>query len=114
VAARFVPARGDVVWLTLDPQAGHEQKGRRPSLVLSPRAYNARAGLAIVCPITSRAKGYPFEVAMPSGLPVDGVVLSDQAKNLDWRARRASLACRLSPEAVNDVLAKLRTLLDES
>jgi mRNA interferase MazF len=83
-AARYVPERGDLLWLTFDPQAGHEQAGRRPALVLSPAAYNRRAKLALVCPITSRAKGYPFEVALPAALPLSGVVLADHLKSADW------------------------------
>ena len=87
-----VPERGDIVWITMDPTVGHEQSGRRPALVLSPAAYNGKVGLAILCPITSRAKGYPFAVRIPEGLPVRGVVLADQAKSLDWCARsRVSL-----------------------
>ena len=113
MAKRFVPARGDVVWVSPSPQAGHEQKGRRPALVVSPRAYNAKVGLAILCPITSRSKGYPFEVGLPPDLEVGGVVLSDQVKSLDWRARRATLACRLPSHTVLDVLARLGTLLAE-
>jgi len=94
------PERGDVVWIsTTPPHAGHEQAGRRPMLVLSPAAHNAKVGLAILCPITSQVKGYPFEVLLPAGIPVEGVVLSDQAKNLDWRARRADspVACLRIP-----------------
>src|SRR3954451_4617506 len=79
----YVPERGDAVWITLDPQAGHEQAGRRPALVLSPSAYNGRVGLALFCPITSSSKGYPFEVRLPDGLPVAGVVGADQVKSLD-------------------------------
>ncbi|MGH9421802.1 MAG: endoribonuclease MazF, partial [Thermoanaerobaculia bacterium] len=90
---KYVPDRGDAVWLTFDPQAGHEQSGRRPALVLSPRIYNSRTGLAILCPVTTQIKGYPFEVSIPSGLPVSGVVLADQVRNLDWQARKASLIC---------------------
>jgi len=95
----------------MTPQAGHEQAGRRPALVLSPAAYNRKVDLAILCPITSQMKGYPFEVLLPAGLPVEGVVLSDQAKSLDWRARRAEFACRLPPDIVRQVLLKLGTLL---
>ena len=91
VAEDYVPRRGDAVWLHFDPQTGHEQAGRRPALVLSPESYNGRVGLAILCPITSQVKGYPFEVALPAGSPISGVVLSDQVKSLDWRARRANL-----------------------
>lgn len=107
----YVPDRGDVVWLDFNPQAGHEQAGRRPALVVSPSAYNWRVGIALLCPITSQVKGYPFEVAVPSGLPVAGVVLSDQVKSLDWRARNAALICSLTATTVADVLRKLRTLL---
>lgn len=107
----FIPARGDVVWLTLTPQAGHEQTGRRPALTLSPRSYNERVGLAIFCPITNRAKGYPFEVEIPQESQVSGVILADQVKNLDWRARGADLIAPLPDAVVQDVLAKLNTLL---
>ena len=107
----FVPQRGDVVWITLNPQAGHEQAGRRPAVILSPQAYNAKVGLALLCPITSQVKGYPFEVAIPSGLPVAGVILSDQIKSLDWRVRGAEWACSLPPETTAEALAKSLTLL---
>ena len=106
----YVPERGDVLWITLTPQAGHEQAGRRPAVVLSPKAYNRKTGLAILCPITRQVKGYPFEVPLPSGLPVVGAILSDQVKNLDWRARNAELICTLATETVSEVLAKLLTL----
>ncbi len=106
-----VPDRGDVVWITLVPQAGHEQVGRRPAVVLSPAAYNGKVGLALMCPITSRIKGYPFEVVLPVGLPVTGVVLSDQVKSLDWRARRAEQICALPRLAVSEILQKLAALL---
>lgn len=106
-----MPERGDVVWITLNPQVGHEQAGRRPALVLSPAAYNGRVGLAILCPITNQIKGYPFEVLIPPGLGVTGAVLADQVKSLDWRIRRAELMCRISAATVAEVLQKLRTLL---
>src|SRR3982751_1548626 len=96
----YIPERGDAVWLTLDPQAGHEQAGRRPALVLSPSGYNGRVGLALFCPITSQVKGYPFEVPLPAGLPVVGVVGADQVKSLDWRARNATLIGTISEEVV--------------
>jgi mRNA interferase MazF len=99
------------VWLSFHPQAGYEQAGRRPAVVLSPQQYNARVGLALFCPITSRAKGYPFEVAIPAGLPVGGVVLSDQVKSLDWKARRADFICALPRETVTEILEKLAVLL---
>ncbi len=109
--ARYVPERGDLVWLTFDPQAGHEQAGRRPALVLSPALYNRRASLALVCPITNQAKGYPFEVALPPGLPVSGVVLADHLKSADWAARRAKFAAKAPAVVIADVTAKLRPLL---
>lgn len=109
----YAPDRGEVVWISLHPQAGHEQAGRRPAVVLSPAAYNGRVGLAIFCPITNQRKGYPFEVAIPSGLRVTGVVLADQVKSLDWRARQVELICELPTETVAEVLAKLATLLSD-
>jgi mRNA interferase MazF len=107
---RYVPERGDLIWIHFNPQAGHEQAGRRPALVLSPAAYNDRVGLALLCPVTSAVKGYPFEVLLPKGA-ISGAVLADQVKSLDWRARGAERAARLSPELVAEVLDKLGTLL---
>lgn len=107
----YVPQRGDVVWITLNPQAGHEQAGRRPALVLSPAAYNGKVGLALLCPVTTQVKGYPFEVLIPQGLAVSGAVLADQVKSLDWRAREAEFACRLPAETIQEVLQKTGTLL---
>ncbi|HEX3581090.1 MAG TPA: endoribonuclease MazF [Thermoanaerobaculia bacterium] len=107
----YVPKRGDAVWLDFDPQAGHEQAGRRPAVVLSPRPYNEKVGLAVVCPITSQQKGYPFEVAIPPRLPISGVVLSDQVKNIDWHERRAAYICTLSTETVTEILKKLALLI---
>ena len=109
----YTPDRGDVVWITLNPQAGHEQAGRRPAVVLSPGTYNARVGLALFCPVTSKEKGYPFEVRIPAGLPVSGVVLADQLKSLDWRARQAELAVRLPPQTTQEILQKLLILLED-
>ena len=111
MAGRYVPSRGDVVWISLNPQAGHEQAGRRPVLVVSPMAYNKKVGLAILCPITNQAKGYPFEALIPKGLQVTGAILSDQVKCLDWRERRAELICRLQEETIVEVIGKLQTLL---
>jgi mRNA interferase MazF len=105
------PNRGDLIWVSLNPQAGHEQAGRRPALVLSPVEYNSRVGLALMCPVTGRAKGYPFEVALPTGLDVTGVILADQIKSLDWKARRAEIACRAPKSVIDEVLGKLNTLL---
>jgi mRNA interferase MazF len=111
VARRYVPDAGDLVWLTFDPQAGHEQRGRRPALVLSPRVYNAKTRLAIACPITSHAKGHPFEVALPDHSKVTGVVLADHVKNLDWSARGAEFAATAPAEVLTDVRERLRVLL---
>ena len=110
----YAPRRGDVVWISLSPQAGHEQAGRRPALVVSPAPYNSKVGLAILCPVTGRVKGYPFEVSIPDGLPVRGVVLSDQVKSLDWRARKAEFICRLPIPVTSEVLQKLGPLLSPS
>ena len=107
----YVPERGDAVWIMLNPQAGHEQAGRRPAVVLSPAAYNGKVGLAIFCPITNQIKGYPFEVVLPAGLAVTGAILSDQVKSLDWRARNATFICRLPALAIAEVLQKLNTLV---
>jgi len=99
------------VWLTFDPQAGHEQRGRRPALILSPRAYNSKARLAIACPITSHVKHYPFEVPLPRGGTITGVVLADHVKNLDWQARKVVFEAKASAEIVTDVRERLRVLL---
>lgn len=111
MAGRYVPDRGDIVWLQFDPQAGHEQAGHRPAVVLSPREYNQKSGLALFCPITSRLKGYPFEVRLPEDLPVEGAVLCDQIKSLDWSARRSRLAVKLPNPVLDDIMAKIRALL---
>ena len=107
----YIPKRGDVVWISFNPQAGHEQAGRRPAVVLSPKVYNRKVGLAILCPITNQAKGYPFEVTLPQEVNVTGVILSDQVKSLDWVVRQGTLICTLPEETVIAVLQKLRTLL---
>ena len=108
----YIPQQGDAIWLNFNPQAGHEQAGRRPALVLTPGAYNQKVGLAILCPITNQMKGYPFEVKIPAGLDVTGVVLSDQVKSLDWRIRQAELICKLPNATVKEVLQKLSLLLE--
>ena len=107
VTKAYVPDAGDFVWLTCDPQA----RGRRPALILSPRVYNAKAGLALACPVTSHVKGYPFEVVIPTGSPVTGAVLCDHLKSLDWRERRAEFAARALQELLTDVRERLRPLL---
>jgi mRNA interferase MazF len=103
----YIPDAGDFVWLNFDPQAGHEQRGLRPALVLSPSAYNAKSSLALVCPLTRQIKGYPFEVLVPDGLPVAGAILVDQLRSADWRARQAKRIGRASKEILNDVRARL-------
>ncbi|MGH7494743.1 MAG: endoribonuclease MazF [bacterium] len=107
----YIPDRGEVIWISLNPQAGHEQSGRRPALVVSPAAYNGKVGLVLLCPITSQIKGYPFEVVIPNGLKVTGAVLSDQIKNLDWKVRRAEFACKLPEAVTQEVLKKINALL---
>jgi mRNA interferase MazF len=109
----YIPDSGDIVWIMFNPQAGHEQAGYRPALILSPKAYNAKVGLAILCPITSQIKGYPFEVLIPEGLEVKGTILSDQVKSLDWKARKADFRGKLPPEQFNQVVRKLSTLIGE-
>ncbi len=111
MAKRYVPKRGDAVWLHFNPQAGHEQSGRRPAVVVSPESYNRKVGLGLFCPVTSAVKGYPFEVAVPDGLELSGAILADQVKSLDWRARRAKHICALPDDTLADVLAKLNVLV---
>ena len=108
---QYVPERGDLVWLDFTPHAGHEQGGRRPALVVSPRVYNAKAKLMLACPVTGQVKGYPFEVALPPSLPVTGVVLADHLRSVDYVARRAELAGAAPPGVLEEVFAKLSTLL---
>jgi len=112
VASEYVPDRGHLVWLTFDPQAGHEQAGTRPALVISPANYNRRVGLALFCPVTAQVKGYPFEVLLPPGVKVQGAILSDQVKTLDWRARRARAAGSVPAQVLDDVVARVMTLVD--
>jgi mRNA interferase MazF len=109
--SHYIPERGDAIWLDFDPQTGREQAGRRPALVLSPAAYNRKSGLALVCPITSHAKGYPFESTVPEGLLIRGVVLSDQIRCLDWQKRQAKRIARVPEILLQDVTAKLAALL---
>jgi len=112
MAGNFIPHRGDVVWIDMQPQAGHEQSGRRPAIVLSPKAYNSKVGLALLCPITNQVKGYPFEVIIPSGLKVTGVVLSDQVKSLNWKIRNIEFCDKLPEAVVLEIFKKLETLLN--
>ncbi|MBN1700163.1 MAG: endoribonuclease MazF [Spirochaetales bacterium] len=110
VRSAYVPERGDVIWLIFTPQSGHEQTGKRPAIVLSPSAYNKKTNLMIACPITSKVKGYPFEVKI-DGKKIDGVVLSDQVKNLDWKARSAVFIEKASKSTLKQVQEKLFLLL---
>ena len=106
-----VPDRGDLVWIQFDPTVGHEQGGHRPAFVISPRNYNLLSGLVLLCPVTSKAKGYPFEVALPPGLPVAGVVMADQIRSMDWRARGVRIAATLPRTVAANIIAKAVTLL---
>lgn len=107
----YVPDQGHAIWLTFDPRAAHAQAGRRPAIVLTPAAYNRKIGLVLACPVTTRVKGYPFEVSLPGSLPVAGVVLADQVKSADWRARQAAFICQVPATTLADIVAKLSTLL---
>jgi len=108
----YVPDRGHLVWLTFDPQAGHEQSGTRPALVISPAPYNRKVGLALFCPVTSHVKGYPFEVTLPPGLAIQGAILSDQIKSLDWRARHARFAGSVPGAVLEDATARIMALVE--
>jgi mRNA interferase MazF len=108
--ARYVPERGDIVWLQFDPHPGHEQAGHRPALVLSPAAYNGRTGLMLCCPMTTQIKGYPFEVSVAGNSP--SVALADQLKSLDWMARKARRKAKAAPAEMAEVRAKLHALID--
>ncbi|MNE78722.1 mRNA interferase MazF [compost metagenome] len=108
---QYVPDRGDLVWLQFNPQAGHEQAGQRPALVISPAAYNRKVGLSLLCPVTSRIKGYPFEVIIPQNLPIDGAIISDQVKSLDWQSRKAAFICKVPEETLAEVISKMELLI---
>lgn len=108
----YVPQRGDLIWIDFDPQVGREQRGRRPALVLSPKKYNAKSALALICPVTSKAKGYPFEVALPEGLEVGGVILADQLRSLDYQGRSARFISRLPMEKCQEVIGRAQALLN--
>ena len=110
--ATYVPARGDLIWLQFTPQAGHEQAGQRPAVVVSPSSYNRRVGLALCCPVTSQVKGYPFEVLLPEGLGVEGAILSDQIKSLDWRVRKARRIGSLPADVLQETVGKILALVD--
>jgi mRNA interferase MazF len=108
-----VPDRGEVIWINFNPQTGHEQAGRQPAFVLSPIAYNQKTGMILLCPITNQIKGYPFEVEIPAGHKVTGVVLSDQVKSLDWKVGETEYACKLPQVVTIEVLKKLNTLIEK-
>ena len=107
----YIPEQGDLVWIEFNPQAGHEQSGLRPALVISPTAYNNKVGLALMCPITSKIKEYPFEVILPDKFKIKGAILSDQIKSLDWHARKAKFIAKAPLETINDVIAKIKTII---
>ena len=113
MSKRYFPIRGDAVWLNFNPKAGYEQSGIRPAIVVSPGSYNKKVGLGLFCPITSQSKGSPFEVEIPAGMKISGVVLSDQIKSLDWKARDAKFICKLPVSTMREVLKKLNVLLKE-
>ena len=107
----YVPERGDVVWMMFGPQAGHEQSGPRPGVVMSSSIYNGKTGMALCCPITSHVKGYPFEVLVPAGLKTSGAILADHIRNIDWKMRRAEYLCKLPDKALEEVTGKILSLL---
>ena len=109
--AGYIPERGDIVWLNFHPQTGHEQGGRRPAIVLSPRSYNRPSGLGLFCPVTNRSKGYPFEVPLPDDSPITGVVLADQVRSLDWHSRKAEFIGATSEEFLMEITERLKPLL---
>ena len=114
MARHYLPERGDLVWLQFSPQAGHEQSGLRPALVVSSTKYNEKTGLAIFCPITNQIKGYPFEVILPPGLKVTGAILSDHVKNLDWKARKVKKISVAPPLVVEQVVKTISALIEKA
>jgi len=111
VSNTYIPKRGDIVWLDFNPQTGHEQSGRRPALILSPLNYNKKTHLALVCPITTQIKSYPFEVLLPIDLSAKGVILCDQIKSLDWKERNVAFVCELPQFLLNEVTDKIIALI---
>jgi mRNA interferase MazF len=109
--AKYCPDRGDIIWLDFNPQSGHEQMGRRPALVISPLMYNKKVGLALICPITSQVKNYPFEVVLPENLKISGVIISDQVKSLDWKVRNAEFIVKAPAGIVAETIGKLSALI---
>jgi len=113
VSNSYIPDAGDIVWLEFDPQAGREQAGHRPALVLSPARYNDKVSLAVCCPLSTKVKGYPFEVAVKTG-KTTSVVLSDQVKSLDWRERKAIFKSKIPPSQLTQVRENIKALLSIS
>jgi len=111
VKKEYIPQRGDIVWLNFNPQAGHEQKGKRPAVVISPKEYNEKTGLGLFCPITSKIKDYPFEVKIKNK-EINGVVLSDQIKSLDWKTRKIEFITKITPEKIKEIIDKIEALLE--
>jgi mRNA interferase MazF len=111
IMSDYIPDRGDAVWINMNPQAGHEEAGRRPAVVLSPISYNRKVGLALFCPVTNQIKGYPFEVNIPSGMKITGAVLSDQVKSLDWKIRNTEFYDKVPDTVISEILKKLGVLL---
>jgi mRNA interferase MazF len=111
VKKKYIPERGDIVWLNFNPQSGHEQKGKRPAIVISPKEYNEKTGLGLFCPITSKVKDYPFEVRIKNK-KIDGVVLSDQIKSLDWQTREIEFITKETPEKIDEIISKINVLLE--
>ena len=112
VKKEYIPERGDIVWLNFNPQSGHEQQGKRPAIVISPKEYNEKVGLGLFCPITTKIKDYPFEVKIENK-KIDGVILSDQIKSLDWKTREIEYITKITPEKINEVINKINVLLFE-
>jgi mRNA interferase MazF len=113
MVGKYIPDRGDIVMISFDPQTGHEIAGNRPAVVISPVKYNTKTGLGVFCPVTSRVKGYPFEVVIPEGLPITGAIITDQMKSLDWRVRKVKFVCKVPRKVIGEVMMKLRALLGD-
>ncbi|MGB5218022.1 MAG: endoribonuclease MazF [Smithella sp.] len=111
-SGKYIPARGDVIWLSFNPQSGHEQSGHRPAIVITPREYNEKAGLALCCPITSKIKDYPFEVRINIKGKIDGVILSDQVKSLDWQERQARYIAAAPRDVLYETIEKMNLLIN--
>ena len=112
VPSAYIPERGDLVWMNFNPQRGHEQAHKRPAVILSPKSYNEKSSLALMCPVTTRVKGYPFEIPLNAG-KIAGVILSDQVRSLDWRVRRAAFIQRLNPEILTEAQERILQLVTE-